>query len=76
MLEHVGWVGVSDHKTAWHSNPNSFKRNLKMFEGDLWELTWHLHGRSSRPGMFCKKSGVLRSFAKFTGKHGSVWEKS
>ena len=28
----------------------------------------HERGRSSRPEVFCKK-GVLRNFAKFTGKH-------
>ena len=30
--------------------------------------------RSSRPEVFCKK-GVLRTFAKFTGKHGFFFNK-
>ena len=32
------------------------------------ELLWNITFRSSRPEVFCKK-GVLRNFAKFTGKH-------
>ena len=38
---------------------------LKIFSP---HICMDIHSRSSRPDMFCKK-GVLRNFAKFTGKH-------
>ena len=41
------------------------KENDYIIIGNLNNLARH---RSSRPGVFCKK-GVLRNFAKFTGKH-------
>ena len=34
----------------------------------LKSIQKHIQNRSSRPEVFCKK-GVLRNFAKFTGKH-------
>ena len=50
---------------------------LKKFTSDKINVTKNAlfflsraptHNRSSRPEVFCKK-GVLRNFAKFTGKH-------
>ena len=42
---------------------HAFQQNL---ERNMFSLITIF--RSSRPGVFCKK-GVLRNFAKFTGKH-------
>ena len=51
-----------DIYNQWLQNfPKNILRHLNL--GAV--LVWH---RSSRPEMFCKK-GVLRNFAKFTGKH-------
>ena len=48
-----------------------FKKHVLMKLTLVFNLKTHSgksHTRSSRPEVFCKK-GVLKSFAKFTGKH-------
>ena len=50
-----GTEWIQEHFVLKHSRPNIEHKTLKM-------------DRSSNPEVFCKK-GVLRNFAKFTGKH-------
>ena len=40
----------------------------QMFSCESCEITWNTFSRSSRPEVFCKK-GIIRNFARFTGKH-------
>ena len=46
----------------------SKKAKLGLFGKTLKLLLRMMNNRSNRPEVFCKK-GVLRNFAKFTGKH-------
>ena len=46
------------------SSSNSKDRVGRILQDKHWEISF----RSSRPDVFCKQ-GVLRNFAKFTGKH-------
>ena len=51
--------------------PENSDRVATIFAKSINELVWfisHNLYRSSHPEVFCKK-GVLRNFAKFTGKH-------
>ena len=51
--------------------PENSDRIATIFAKSINELVWfisHNLYRSSHPEVFCKK-GVLRNFAKFTGKH-------
>ena len=51
--------------------PENSDRIATIFAKSINELVWfisHNLYRGSRPEVFCKK-GVLRNFAKFTGKH-------
>ena len=50
-----GTEWIQEHFVLKHSHPNIEHKTRRM-------------GRSSNPEVFCRK-GVLRSFAKFTGKH-------
>ena len=54
-----------------HLSPDVFSTLMLLQQGKLHKLQQQiLHGisRSSRPGVFCKKA-VLKTYAKFTGKH-------
>ena len=43
-------------------------RTLSNIKDGAFSENGYMTGRSSRPEVFCK-NGVLRNFAKFTGKH-------
>ena len=50
------------------NTPLSHKLSICYYNRDVYKDRSDYRYRSSRPEVFCRK-GVLRNFAKFTGKH-------